>query len=204
MMEMNGNRYSLAGWLAIAQAVVFPAAIVASIAQGALGAAINSRFVASALGPSDILFVTFTGMVIYTLYMLRHLLNERYGFHEIDTLITIAIWWNVIFQVTMLALQGVQMVAWQIPEVASGIVFLLFLSSSMLIGGIVDIVIGIKLLKAKDRLSDLLTVFACITLVSGFSQATVILTPLSMILLPVWCVTLAMIFLRSKEEVQFV
>jgi hypothetical protein len=88
--------------------------------------------------------------------------------------------------------------------VAIGIVFLLFMSSSMLIGGIVDIIIGVKLLRAKDRLSDLLKVFACITLASGFFQATIILTPLSMILLPVWCITLAMIFLKSKEEVQFV
>jgi len=75
---------------------------------------------------------------------------------------------------------------------------------SMISIGIIDIVFAVKILRKKELFSDLMQAYAYITLISGASAVTVILTPLALILVPVSFVVLGMIFLREKEEVEFV
>ena len=199
---MDENRYALAGWIAITQAVIFPLAFVMSIAQGIIGiSAFGYR--GPTFGPSDLLFITFTAMGVYTLTMFRRLLNERYNFHDIDTLIIVAIWWGILFQLSSLALRGWIVVLWPVPETILTVVYLTFMAVAMLVAGIVDILIAVKLLKAKETLSDLLKALAYVTMAAGLLEVTVVLSPISLILVPVSCVILGLIFLR-KEEVEFV
>ena len=118
---MEKRDYTLAGWLAVAQAVLFPLSIVwgiaeAGIATGLMG--IKRPF----LGPSDLLMVLFTGIAVYTLIMLKKLLNERYDFHDIDLLIIISIWWAILFEVGGLGLGLLAMLYWPIDEVLMAVV----------------------------------------------------------------------------------
>lgn len=40
------------------------------------------------------------------------------------------------------------------------------------------------------------------TLIMGVLELTVVLSPLALVLMPVWCVTAAMVFFREKDEEQ--
>lgn len=198
---MDYNRYSFAGWLAITQAVLFLLAFGMSIIQKVLGLGSNPFPAPSEFGPSEMLFVLFTAFAVYTIYMFRHLLNERYNFHGIDTLITISICWSILFQIGSLFIQRMGTVLDPQSETIVGLVFISFF---MVIIGIVDILIAVQLLKAKDTLNDLIQVFAYISIVAGILEVVIVLSPIALILVPVSSVLLGMIFLRETEQVELV
>lgn len=203
MTEMPENRYSLAGGLAIAQAVLFPLAFGMSIVQGIIGKA-AFRYHGPVIGPSDLLFIIFTGIGIYVLLMFRRFLNERYNYHGIDTLIIISIWWSIIFQISSLVMKAYAILLGLEPRLGLALIYLSFITVAMLTIGVVDILIAVRLLKIKEKLSDLLRAFAYITMIAGVLEASIVLSPLALILIPVTCVILGMIFLKEKEQVEFV
>lgn len=79
---MNNDRYSLAGWLAMASAAMVPPAVVLTVLLDLGG---GTR---AALGPL-LLLLSFVGTAfsLYALYRFKHLLNHRFGFHDVDGLI---------------------------------------------------------------------------------------------------------------------
>jgi hypothetical protein len=201
-MKMDENRYQLAGWLAITQAILFPLAFVISIAQGLIGvAAFGYR--GPVFGPSDLLFIIFTGISVYTLTMFRRFLNERYNYHGVDTLILLAICWGIVFQISSLALRIWVITIWPVSETALNIVYLTFFAVSMIVAGIVDILIAVKLLQIRQSVNELVRAFTYITLASGLAEVSVVLAPIALFLVPVYCVILGLIFFK-KEEVEFV
>jgi hypothetical protein len=201
-IRMDENRYSLAGWLAITQAILFPLAFAISIAQGVIGlAAFGYR--GPVFGPSDLLFIIFTGISVYTLTMFRRFLNERYNYHGVDTLILLAICWGIVFQISSLALRIWVVTIWPVSETALNIVYLTFFAVSMIAAGIIDILIAVKLLQIRQSVNELVRAFTYITLASGLAEVSVVLSPIALFLVPVWCVILGLIFFK-KEEVEFV
>jgi hypothetical protein len=199
---MEENRYSLAGWLAIAQAVIFPLAFIISIAQGVIGIkAFGYR--GPMFGPSDILFLAVTGMSVYTLIMFRKLLNERYNYRDIDTLILLAICWGIVYQIGSIVLRIWLVMIWPVSEIAMTIISLTFFAIGMISVGIIDILIAVRLLQIKQTVNELIRAFTYVTMAAGLSEVSVVLSPISLLLAPVSFVILAMIFLR-REEVEFV
>lgn len=199
---MDENRYQLAGWLAITQAILFPLAFVISIAQGLIGgAAFGYR--GPTFGPSDLLFIAFTAMSVYTLLMFRNLLNERYNYHDVDTLILLAICWGIVFQISSLALRVWVVTIWPVSETALSVIYLVFFAVTMITAGIIDILIAVKLLQIRQKLNEMIRAFTYITLVSGLAEVSFVLAPVALLLAPVSCVILGLIFFR-KEEVEFV
>ena len=136
--------------------------------------------------------------------MFRKLLNERYNYHDLDLLIVIAICWNITFQIASLALRGVVIAMWPLSEILVTIIYLTFMTIAMVTAGIVDILIAVKILRVKDNLNDMIRAFGYVTMAAGLLEATIILSPIALILVPVSCVILALIFLRGKDEVEFV
>ena len=200
---MSDNRYATAGWVSIVAAILFPAGFIVGIVQGIIGIkAFDYR--GPVTGPSDLIFLTVTAIGVYALVMLRRMLNERYDFHDVDLLITAAIVWNVFFQLLGIAMKLLTLAAWPVNELTITIYYLTYMVISMISIGIIDIVFAVKILRKKELFSDLMQAYAYITLISGASAVTVILTPLALILVPVSFVVLGMIFLREKEEVEFV
>lgn len=200
---MNENPYKTAGWLSIVAAVLFPLAFAVSILQGVIGIA-KFRYQGPTMGPSDLLFIIFTVVAVYTLIVFRRLLNERYDFSDIDTWITFSIVWSIAFQIVSISYRAIIIVLWPIPQLAYTLMSLGIMVVFLLSGGIIDLVVAVKLLRVKDRFNDLIRGLAYINIVSGICMVTVILSPISLILVPIWWVILAMVFLREKEEVEFV
>lgn len=200
---MERNRYQLAGWLAIAQAVLFPLGFIIGIAERVIGMAAYGE-VHVAFGPGDLVMIAFTVISVYVLLSFKRLLNERYNCTELNTLIMISIWWAILFQIIGLLEGLVAMMSWRYTEIGLAIMFVSTIVLAMIFIGIVDILIAIKIMKLKDKLNDLIVALGYITLIAGILEITVIFSFFSLILVPVTCVLLGVIFLREKEEVEFV
>jgi hypothetical protein len=203
MTDMNENNYSMAGWLAIAGAIIFPVIFIVGIAQDIIGQQVFG-YQGPKLGPGDLLSLVFTGIAVYVIIMFRRLLHERYQFHDLDVLITIVIIWNILFQVVGLLLKAIVLIAWPISEVVMIVMFLSFFAVGMISAGIIDIVFAVKLFRKIDIFSGPIKALAYLTMVSGILTVTVILTPLALLLAPVSMVLYGVIFLRSPEDVEFV
>ncbi len=210
---MSENRYATAGWLAIVQAILFPISLIFGIIMGLMGGgSFHSLRGMSGFhhrgpiyDPSDILFVVLTGIGVYVLIMFRKYLNERYDFHDIDLLITLSIIWSIVFTVGMMLMNALVVVYWPVPEMTLGVAYISFIAVSMVAIGIIDIFIAVNLIKKKDFTNDLLKVFGYITLIAGFCELTVFLSPLAAVLLfPVTSVILGLVLLRANEEAAFV
>jgi hypothetical protein len=142
--------------------------------------------------------------MVYVMIVFRDMLHERYNTHALDTLIHISIGWIILFQVCSLCLKGIFAALWPVSKEIMTIIYLCFIAISMVTIGVVDILIAVKLLKIGAGRSDLLKAYAYINLVAGVLEASVFLSPLSIILVPVSSAILGMILLREKEGVEFV
>lgn len=202
-MAMETNQYRTAGWLSLAAGIIFPLGFVVGIIQGVIQAAAFG-YRGPIVGPSDLMFVCVTAIEVYTLLMFRKLLNERFEFHEVDTLILVAIAWSVLFQVGGIVLKLLTLTVLPYSAATMLMLYLPFMVVAMVSAGIINIMIGIKLIKIKDSFSDLLKAYVYLVLVSGLLQVTVFLSIFALVLFPIMMVMLAMIFLREKEEVEFV
>ena len=201
--RMDGNRYSLAGWLSLVAAVLFPVSFV----LGILEAAVVDKafgFDGPILGPSDGISVLFTVLAIYALVVFRRFLHDRHQYYGIDGLITLSIAWSVLFQLTSLGIGALAMLAWPNDEGVFLVVTLGTLGLFMLAAGVIDLLIGIRLLQAKQQFSELIRVFAVLTLLSGIFEVSILLSPLALLLIPVHFVLLGLILLREREEAEFV
>jgi len=135
--------------------------------------------------------------------MFRRFLNERHNYHGVDTLILLAICWGIVFQISSLALRIWVITIWPVSETALNIVYLTFFAVSMIVAGIIDILIAVKLLQIRQSVNELVRAFTYITLASGLAEVSVVLAPIALFLVPVSCVILGLIFFK-KEEVEFV
>jgi hypothetical protein len=116
----------------------------------------------------------------------------------------LSIWWIVAFQIIGIVLSVFYIVAQPIPDIVSAIVFGVYISVSMVTIGIIDILIGIRLLRDKEQFSELLRAFAYVSLVAGILEVSILLSLLAVLLVPVSLVIMGLIFLRDKQDVQYV
>lgn len=199
---MNENRYLPAGILAIVQTVLFPLGFIVGILIGTVNFGRHADVVPFNI--SDLIFLVNTAISVYVLTMFRKFLNDRFEYSGIGILINITIVWVIVFEISGLAIREYFLMnPWfddRIYAVTNGF----YIAFSMVFIGVIDILIGIKLLKAKESLNDLLAVFAYISLIAGICEVTVILSFISLFMLPVSTALLAAILLRRKEELQFV
>jgi hypothetical protein len=201
---MDSKRYQIAGWLAISQAVVLPLAYILKTLQVYLGIS-PFGYDGPHFGPGDLLIITYTCLYIYTFSMFRKLLNERYNLHSLDLLIIIAILLSIFSLIFSIFVQSSPLVFKGITESFFRVIYLAYTSILIIAAGVVQILIAVKLLMAKKSLNDLFNAFAYVSLATGILEVSVVLSPLAvLVFLPVWCVMLGMIFLREKEEAQFV
>ena len=200
---MKEGNYKLAGWLAVVQAVLFPVAIVIAIIEVVAAAElfnIRKPFV----GPADLLMIIFPAIAVYTLLMFRRLLHERYEYHDLDLLILLSIWWAIMFQAVGLGLSVLTQILWPVDRVLFAIIYVVFLTGAMVTIGIVDILVAVKLLKIKETFSEYIRGFAYVTMAAGICEVTVLLSPLSLVLIPLSSIVLALVFFRDQQAVEFV
>ncbi|MEP0828894.1 MAG: hypothetical protein HRF51_10270 [bacterium] len=200
---MEENKYKLAGYLAIVQAILFPVSVVLAILEMVAAKELfNIR--RPFIGPTDLLMVTFTVIAVYTLLKFRQLLHERYQYHDLDLLIMISIWWAIMFQAIGLGLAILTSILWPVDKVLFVLVYLVFMTGAMVTIGIVDILIAVKLLRIKENFGEYIRAFAYITMAAGICEVTVLLSPMALVMVPVSAIVLALIFFRDQQEVEFV
>jgi len=203
--KMQENRYALAGWIAIANAGLIPLAIVVGILYSVVTAKLMGFYGAS-FGPGDLIGIVTTLFSVYILLKFRDLIRERYNFHEIDGLILASIIWLVLSQIGALGLKGLQFLvgSGRDEEIFMAIIAVSFLAVSMVVVGIIDIMIAVKLMKIKDQVSDPLKFFIYLTLVAGILEVSIIFSLFSLLLLPIVFITYGVIFFRDHQQVEFV
>lgn len=186
---MDSNRYNLAGWLAILYAILLvPQIIFGLIVEWTASGHPAAEMLMTLLNMAGF------ALVIYVLVMFRHLLNERFDFHDVDTLIGILVWANALFMA--LGLIGI-IPAFEDP--LKIIVLALFVPYS-----IITAVFGFKLLRLKDDLFGLLKPYAYTTMALGILGATILLMPIALFVQIAALIIQGMILLRAKEQVEFV
>lgn len=197
------NTYTLAGWLAIAMGVLFPLGFLVGFLQQLIGIKRAGYYVPS-FGVAELIFLAHTVIAVYVYLSLRKLLTERYNFRKINTLIMLSILWLILFQIESFGIKLFMIILWPVEEITVALTQGAFLVVNLLIIGVIDLLIGIKLLGEKDKLGDLFTAFAVVTLIAAICELTLFLAPIALILIPVSCVILGMIFLREKEDAEFI
>jgi hypothetical protein len=192
---MEEEKYRPAGWAAIGSAVVFILAFGLLIYDDVTN--IMAQRTGSA--PSDllplviVLDVVSKLLVIYALLRFRTLLNERYGFHAVDTLIVVLI-------AAGIALGIVSYLARVFPEFKVPIMVM-----GAMLGitvGILGIVFATRLLRLNGNLNGMLKPLAYTYLAASICFAVVILAPLALALDTVATVLLGVTLLRGGEELE--
>ncbi|UCE25502.1 MAG: hypothetical protein JSU74_05500 [Candidatus Zixiibacteriota bacterium] len=200
---MSENRFSLAGWLSIVAAVVLPLAfILEGITEVALE--IGDIDIPWGVGPADALFLFYAALAIYLLMEFKRLMFEYYSFREISTVINIAIFWHIIFYGGSFILETLFTTVWPQDDLGLPLFLLVFWIVGIAAAGIIDIVMGVILLRHRSRFNMPVKVFALLIIVTGFFEGTVVFSFLALLLAPASYVAMAFIFLRRPEEVEFV
>jgi hypothetical protein len=198
---MSEKRYTIAGYLSIALAVFLPLMFALGLAQTFIGKHMMG-IADPGLTLEDLSTVLTAAVLIFVLLVLRKLLNDRYGYSRADRPITAAIIWYVLFTIGSFLMIFFADTTWPAPDERSLIAMLSFWILSMTSAGIIEIFLGLRLLQIKEKRNELMKVFAYVTLIMGVLELTVVLSPLALVLMPVWCVNAAMVFLREKDEEQ--
>ena len=201
---MSENSYNTAGWLAVVQAILFPAGFVVAIIQGAIAVKYFDRPPETVFGPADIMFLIGSILSIYVFWQFKRLLNERHNIHDIDNLIIASILWLIAFEGIGLVISFFTVSTGSDGGLPLKIALVAFFAVSMIAAGIIDIMIAVRLLRIKEQLTDLISVFAYVCMVSGIMEVSVLLAPLSILMVPVTMIVLALIFFKKPEQVEFV
>jgi hypothetical protein len=203
-VAVTEKRYQLAGCVAIAQAILIVISIILGLVEETASRVVLHRpgFV---LAPSSFLVILEGGSAVYTLTMFRRLLNERYDFHKVDTLITLSIILSVLTAIGDLVTHAVYVNLRAVDEPWEAFMVLLpYLVAMMTLVGIVDIMIGVRLLKIKGQITELLRTMAYLLLVGGICSVSFVLWPFAIVIGVVSWIVLGLIFLREPEEAEFV
>ena len=198
---MNEQKYFGAGWAAVAQAILFPAAIVTGIVQAAVGLKEFPHSI-SVFGISDILMVLFTGCAVYTMVMFRRMLNEIYNYKGLDTMITVSIWWAVIYYIGGLFTGGLAFwngvdLGYLAVGTGLSIIMVMFI-------GVVDIIIAVRLFRLTERKNDMLLFFGVLTLIMGICEISVVFSFINLIIYPISAIILALLFFEVRRQAEFV
>ena len=200
---MENNRYATAGWASIVAAGVYPLAFLYLGLQGDVFCR-SSWDNPLGLGPSDFLFLLFAALSIYVLWSFKSLMYERYSFREIGTIIWISIFWHLVYFGGSFVIE----VVYAAVGLSDNSVAVLMLSglwvSGVVVFGIIDIIIGVVLLRHANRFHTSVKVFAWLSLAIGVFEATLILAFFAFLLVPISFVALAFVFLSRPDSIEFV
>jgi hypothetical protein len=130
---------------------------------------------------------------MYVLSVFRRLLNERYGFHDVDNWIT-----TLMLCYGLAALIGFAGLALISQSTVITATLIVYGTSSL-----VSIVYAAKLLRLEFDLSGLLRPYAYTTIASGICGVTIVLGPLGNLIFMVSLIVLGIILIRARAESEY-
>ena len=196
---MTDKSYAAAAWLSIALAVFLPLLFAFGLAETFVGKHMLGVG-DSGHGVKNLITVVIAAVIIFILVILRRLLHRRYSYSRADRALTAAVVWYMLFTVGSFMMSVFADNTWPAPSETTLYAMIVFWVLAVTSVGIIEIFLGLRLLQITEEKNELMKVFAIVTLVMGVLEVTVVLSPVALILMPVWCVTAAMVFLREKDE----
>lgn len=193
---MNANRYNTAGWLAV---IIVPLYFIGAmiIAAQHVVAAVKGGSDSIPLGPGDIVFGVLDLLGAYLYWIFLRLLHERYNFHGADIYIRIEIAIGLLTSLVLMPLLFILR-----PD---GSTVAPFCVPVLLLIGFLDIQIARKILAAKCDFDSMIPTYATVLMFNGCCVVSIIFSFMSFLFLePIALVILGMVFLREKEQVEFV
>lgn len=194
---MNENKFSTAGWLAIAGAIlilpVLPCAIIVDVMYE------KGLFNAPFAGAFLLLSVTQSLLVIYAFYRFKAYLNELHEFHRTDLLITFII----IGAIVMTTLGVVARLSiWAGAPDPVRFSFIAFLATIGIPLGVLSVIFDVKLLELKDSGIALMKPYAYLNIVAGALFATFVLAPIGLLVSAVGDLLMGLIMLGKGPEIR--
>jgi hypothetical protein len=189
-IQVKITNYKLAGWLAIVSVVMNVPLFLMNLYLDT-----TSDYIPGVNAMLVFLSCLTTVIGIFLWFVFRHLLHERFDFHDADRLISVMIAANILLCGLIVMRDGIPG-ARHILQVP---ILLLLIPV-----GVVLILFAVKLLSLPDDPAMLLKPYAYLNAVSGFCLITVLLTFLGLLIGMVTGIILAFIFFRAAEQVEFV
>jgi hypothetical protein len=201
MNETTKNEYALAGWLAIAAAVLMLPSFVLGFATE-IAKHRAPELVLLLLVPYFVITICYTVFSIYVLLRFRTLLNTRHSFHAIDGLVTaivVGVIAMTLYAVPMKIL-GLLGVIDDPPLVILAVVPIAVIGITL---GVLSIILGARLLRLPVDSTSYYRVYAWICIAAGICFVTFFLGPLGGLIDAAGNIVLAMLFLQPDgDEVQ--
>lgn len=197
MREPN-NEYALAGYLAIAAAVLILPSFVLSIATE-FAKHRAQELLLPLMVPYFAVTICYTIAAIYVVIRFRSLLNKRHGFHAIDGLITAIVIGAVIMTLYTMPMKffGLTGALDEGPLVFLAIIPVAVIAITL---GILSIVLGARLLKLPADNTSYYRVYAWLSIIAGACFVTFFLSPLGALIDAAANIVLAMLFLKPDGE----
>lgn len=205
---MKNNEYLLPALASIAVAILFPIYWGSQLLMS--HASLRETYDANlmSLDFSDALYLLIGVLAIYVYLSLKRILSDQLNYRGLDFLLIIMIALCAIVYIGALGFD----LAIYLADRRIGVINLdAILSSSfmvniggMIIFGIVDILIGIILLRRLNEIPSLLKIFAVITLIQGVFEITIVFSFTTIFIFPLSMLVLAAYFMKKPEIIEVV
>jgi len=197
-MRKKENEFAVAGYLAIAAAVLILPSFVLSIATE-VAKLRAPEMVLPLLIPYFAVTICYTIAAIYAVLKFRLLLNKRHDFHAIDGLITAIVIGVIAMTLYALPLKffGLTGVLDQPPLVFLAVIPVAIVG---IVLGILGIIVGARLLNLPAENTSYYRVYAWLSIVAGVCFVTFFLSPLGGLIDAAANIVLAMLFLKPDAE----
>ncbi len=188
---MEKNRFSTAGWLAIAGAIMVLPLMVSALILDIVyqKTSYMNPFIATLFLGFNVTQIAF---VLFAFYRFKAYLNEVLQFRKTDLLILIIIAGMIVL--SAIGITG-RIVAWMGAPDEIKAIFVALIASFGIPLGILSVVFGIKILDIQDCTSRLLRPYAWLNIAGGVCFATFILAPFGMLLASAGDVLMGLILL---------
>jgi hypothetical protein len=198
MTRKAENEYAVAGYLAIAAAVLILPSFVLSIALE------FAKHKAPGLAPVLLIpyfaiTICYTIAAIMVVLKFRVLLNKRHGFHAIDGLITAIVTGVIAMTLYALPLKYIGLTG-ALDEPPLAIIAVIPVAVIGITLGILSIILGARLLRLPAENTSYYRVYAWLSIAAGICFVTFILSPLGALIDTAANIVLAMLFLKPDAE----
>ena len=208
---MKNTDYLLPALAAVAVAILFP---IYWIGQMSMGVNMDGADMAaglftniSTLDLSDALFLALGLLTMFVYFGLMRLLNDQLNYSSLNIVIWIIIALNAVFTATLVL--DVYASTLSADTLANNEGYLVGAAmavgaGSMIVFGILDIILGIALLRAAVPLPSVLKIFAVIAIIQGVLEVSLFLSFMTLFIFPLAMIILAAVFMRKPDSIEVV
>jgi hypothetical protein len=192
------SEYTVAGWLAIAAAIITVPMLVVGIALEIV-ARVSPAVVPLFMVIYTVVVLSHTVFTVYAFLRFRTMLNSRHQFHDVDALVTAIVVGVVLLTLFMIPAKFLGLIYSQ-DHVAIAIVLIAVMVCFAITMSVLSIVFAVRLLRLESNLNGLLKPYVWITIAAAACFAMFITAPLGLILDAAGNIILGLILLKPASD----